>query len=154
MNLTPQQSTIFAQIKDFLSNKSDIFVLKGYAGTGKTTLISAISDYLKESQIRYCVLAPTGRAAKVLREKVGLGKTIHSEIFSSELKCIIPEDDDESKKSFLYVFPLITQPSDKKVIIVDESSMISDMMQSNEFLQFGSGRLLSDLLEYFKTIFP
>lgn len=152
MNLTPQQSTIFAQIKDFFSNKSDIFVLKGYAGTGKTTLISAISDYLKESQIRYCVLAPTGRAAKVLREKVGLGKTIHSEIFSSELKCIIPEDDDESKKSFLYVFPLITQPSDKKVIIVDESSMISDMMQSNEFLQFGSGRLLSDLLEYFKTI--
>jgi len=151
INLTQQQSTIFTQIKDFLSNESDIFVLRGYAGTGKTTLIGAITQYLKDSQIRYTVLAPTGRAAKVLREKVGSGKTIHSEIFSPELKCIIPEDDDESKKSYQYVFPLITQPSDKQVIIVDESSMVSDMMQSNEFLQFGSGKLLSDLLEYFKT---
>lgn len=145
------QLTIFAQIKDFFSNESDIFVLKGYAGTGKTTLIGAISEYLKASHILYCVLAPTGRAAKILRDKVGSGKTIHSEIYSPELKCIIPDDDDESKKSYQYVFPLITQPSDKQVIIVDESSMVSDMMQSNEFLQFGSGKLLSDLLEYFKT---
>lgn len=151
INLTSQQLMIFSQIKYFFSNESDIFVLRGYAGTGKTTLISAISDYLKESQIRYSILAPTGRAAKVLRDKVGSGKTIHSEIYSPELKCIIPDDDDESKKSYQYVFPLITQPSDKQVIIVDESSMISDIMQSNEFLQFGSGKLLSDLLEYFKT---
>ena len=149
--LTQQQTNTFAQIKDFISNESDIFVLKGYAGTGKTTLIGEICAYLKASSKLFSVLAPTGRAAKVLREKVGIGKTIHSEIFSPELKCIIPEDDDESKKSYQYVFPLITQPSDKQVIIVDESSMISDMMQSNEFLKFGSGKLLSDLLEFFKT---
>lgn len=151
INLTPQQSEIFTQIKDFLSNESDIFVLSGYAGTGKTTLIGEVCSYLKQSSILFSVLAPTGRAAKVLREKVGLGKTIHSAIFSSELKCIIPEDDDESKKTYQYVFPLITQPSDKQVIIVDESSMVSDNLQSNEFLRFGSGKLLSDLLEYFQT---
>lgn len=151
ITLTPQQSDIFSQIKDFLSNESDIFVLRGYAGTGKTTLIGEICKYLKESSLLYCVLAPTGRAAKVLRKKVGDGKTIHSEIFSNELQCVIPEDGDESKKSYHYIFPLITNPGDKHTIIVDESSMISDMVQSNDFLQFGSGKLLSDLLEYFKT---
>ncbi|MBR3432467.1 MAG: AAA family ATPase [Bacteroidaceae bacterium] len=148
---TPQQSDIFAQIKDFLSNESDIFVLRGYAGTGKTTLIGEICKYLKESSLLYSVLAPTGRAAKVLREKVGNGKSIHSEIYSNELQCIIPEDGDDSKKSYRYIFPLISTPNDTHTIIVDESSMISDMIQSNEFLQFGSGKLLSDLLKYFKT---
>lgn len=151
ITLTQQQSEIFTKIKNFFSNDSDIFVLKGYAGTGKTTLIGEICGFLRESQLTYSVLAPTGRAAKVLREKVGGGRTIHSEIFSNELQCVIPEDGDESKKSYHYIFPLITLPSDKHTIIVDESSMISDMIQSNEFLQFGSGRLLSDLLEYFKT---
>lgn len=151
ITLTQQQADIFSQIKDFLSNESDIFVLKGYAGTGKTTLIGEICGFLQKNQLPYSVLAPTGRAAKVLREKVGDGMTIHSEIFSKELQCIIPKDGDESKKSYRYIFPLITLPSDKHTIIVDESSMISDKIQSNEFLQFGSGKLLSDLLEFFKT---
>ena len=151
ITLTQQQSEIFTQIKNFLSNEFDIFVLKGYAGTGKTTLIGEICKYLREHQLTYSVLAPTGRAAKVLREKVGDGKTIHSEIFSNELQCVIPEDGDESKKSYRYIFPLITLPSNQYTILVDESSMISDMIQSNDFLQFGSGKLLSDLLEYYKT---
>ena len=151
ITLTQQQSNIFTKIKNFFSNDSDIFVLKGYAGTGKTTLIGEICCFLRECQLSYSVLAPTGRASKVLREKVGDGKTIHSEIFSNELQCVIPEDGDDSKKSYHYLFPLITSTGDKHTIIVDESSMISDMVQSNDFLQFGSGKLLSDLLEYFKT---
>ena len=129
ITLTQQQSEIFTKIKNFFSNDSDIFVLKGYAGTGKTTLIGEICGFLRENQLPYSILAPTGRAAKVLREKVGDGKTIHSEIFSNELQCVIPEDGDESKKSYHYIFPLITLPSDKYTIIVDESSMISDMIQ-------------------------
>lgn len=151
VTLLQQQQAAFDEIQSFLKNDGDIFILKGYAGTGKTTMIKYIVDYLKAQNVKFTVMAPTGRAAKVLRDKVGYGATIHRSIYSKELTCIEVEDDDKSKKSFQFVFPIIEEPSNEELAIVDESSMISDVESHGEFFVFGSGRLLTDLLSSAKA---
>lgn len=151
ITLLPQQQTAFTKIQTFLESDYQIFILKGYAGTGKTTMVKYIVDYLKEQNKLYIVMAPTGRAAKVLREKVGSGITIHKGIYSKELSCIEVEDEDKSNKSFQFFFPVIEDPSDIEIAIIDESSMISDTESIGEFFVFGSGRLLTDLLTSIKT---
>ena len=149
ITLSPQQKDLFTQVKDFLSNESNIFVLKGYAGTGKTTMIEVIVDYMNENQMSYQLMAPTGRAAKVIRDKLNVSaNTIHRSIYSSKLKVVEADNDDVSKKSFKYVFPIKRSETAYDVVIVDECSMISNTESTNEFFQFGSGRLLTDLLEY------
>lgn len=110
--LLPQQQSAFTEIQAFLNNDVDVFILKGYAGTGKTTMIKHIVDYLNEQKKQYSVMAPTGRAAKVLRDKVGSGVTIHKAIYGKELTCIEVGDEDKSKKSFRFVFPIKEEPSD------------------------------------------
>ena len=151
ITLLSQQQVAFTEIEAFLKNDFNIFILKGYAGTGKTTMLKYIVDYLKEQNKQYIVMAPTGRAAKVLREKVGAGVTIHRGIYSKELSCIEVEDEDKSKKSFKFVFPIIEEPSEIEVALIDESSMVSDVESNGEFFVFGSGRLLTDLLTSVKT---
>ncbi len=70
---TPLQAQALEEIKKFLQDKTkQVFILKGYAGTGKTTLIKFLLDYLKETRQNYLLAAPTGRATKVLSEKLGL----------------------------------------------------------------------------------
>ena len=149
--LLSQQQSAFSEIQSFLKNDGNIFILKGYAGTGKTTMIKYIVDYLQEQNVHFTVMAPTGRAAKVLRDKVGFGATIHRSIYSKQLTCIEVEDEDKSKKSFQFVFPILEEPSGIDLAIVDESSMISDVESYGEFFVFGSGRLLTDLLSSAKA---
>ena len=154
MILTSSQQSIFNRLVDFIcSTKPGVFILKGYAGTGKTTMIKELVIYLNSQRIGTIVMAPTGRAAKVLRDKVGKGVTIHKGIYDFDsLICLEEKSDDVSKKSFHYVFPIHNtmskEPFPVSVAIVDESSMISDTESHGEFFTFGSGRLLSDLLEY------
>lgn len=150
-SLTESQQAAFNSIKTFLHNDSDIFVLKGYAGTGKTHLITQLTQYLDDEKCAYELLAPTGRAAKVLRDRMGKGRTIHSCIYDRDLICINDEQGDESKKSYRFYFPIIEVPCDFKIVIVDESSMISNVENRNEFLTFGSGILLADLLQFSKV---
>lgn len=148
--LTKSQQTAFDKIKDFLHNDSDIFVLKGYAGTGKTHLIKYITRYLDDSKMPYEVLAPTGRAAKVLRDRVGKGRTIHSCIFNFDIICTNEDEEevDESANSYQLFFPIVEQKQDYQIMIIDESSMISNVKTQNEYLTFGSGVLLNDLLQF------
>ena len=164
LELTENQKNLFVQIKEFLSDATkEIFVFKGYAGTGKTTLITFLGNYLHENHWEYNVLAPTGRAAKVLRDKFAKavqeygyascladkGETIHSAIYSKKIKCKEVDNPDVAQKSFEFFFPLKANHSNgKSVLIIDESSMIGDTMVEQEFLKFGSGRLLSDILEF------
>ena len=65
---TLKQDIFFQKVADFVLNSSnnELFVLKGYAGTGKTTVISTIVNQLKNVNQKYLLLAPTGRAAKVI----------------------------------------------------------------------------------------
>ena len=150
---TSSQQSILEQIKSFLqADDGGIFILKGYAGTGKTTMVYFMVEYLRSQKLGFQLMAPTGRAAKVLRDKVGEAFTIHKTIYNyDDLQCLKIDAKDDSEKSFRYIFPVRMSPRNVEnpyVAIVDESSMISDSETQQEFFTFGSGRLLTDLLQY------
>ncbi|MBR1994968.1 MAG: AAA family ATPase, partial [Alistipes sp.] len=138
---TPGQKKMIEKLSNYLSSDdfSRIFVLNGYAGTGKTTLIAATVGALKQLGIRTVLLAPTGRAAKVLTRYSGeKALTIHKRIYRERTNA-----DYESK------FSLDLNRENGAVFIVDEASMLSD--SSAEGSQFGSGSLLEDLIKYVRS---
>ena len=73
ITLTADQQIAVEKLSTFLESEDNVFMLKGYAGTGKTTLIKGLVSYLKEQKKRFQVMAPTGRAAKILRQKTKYG---------------------------------------------------------------------------------
>ena len=114
-------------------------MLNGYAGTGKTTLISALVAVLRETGVKSVLLAPTGRAAKVLTRYSGQQAfTIHKRIYRQRTNA-----DYESKYS------LDINPERDAVFIVDEASMLSDGVSDGNM--FGSGSLLEDLVRYVRS---
>jgi exodeoxyribonuclease-5 len=117
---------------------NECMLLTGYAGTGKTSLIAAYVKALDKFGINYQLLAPTGRAAKVLAEYSGCNAyTIHKIIYRQQ-----------SNTDGFGRFTLNFNKSKHTIFIVDEASMISN--QSFDDSAFGSGRLLTDLIEYIK----
>lgn len=158
--LNNQQIRIFEQLKEFSNNTERIFILKGYAGTGKTTLMSGYIKYLKKKKHKFQLLSSTGRAAKILSDKTNMNaSTIHSHIYtfnglSEDLEEIhskqINNIDDSGQISL--VFSLTNMKSETEILyIIDEASMISDKKSpSTSFARFGDGDLLSDLLKYDK----
>ena len=138
---TPGQKKIIEKLSEYLSESdtSKIFVLNGYAGTGKTTLVAALVGALKELGIKTVLLAPTGRAAKVLAQySQEKALTIHKRIYRQRTNA-----DYESK------FSLSPNLEKGTVFIVDEASMLSDTASSGAL--FGSGSLLSDLVDYVRS---
>ncbi|WP_394758444.1 ATP-dependent RecD-like DNA helicase [Flavobacterium sp.] len=135
---TVKQDIFFQQIAEFItnSNKDEIFVLKGYAGTGKTTVISTIVNNLIEINKKYVLLAPTGRAAKVIANYSNKPAfTIHKKIY-------FPKKTSGGGVSFTL------QPNKHKntIFFIDESSMISDVNTESKLYENGS--LLDDLISY------
>lgn len=117
-------------------NINQIFLIKGYAGTGKTTIISALVNSFKKLRIKSVLMAPTGRAAKVLSSySKKSAYTIHKKIYRQK-----------SSKDGFGVFVLDANLHSNTFFIVDEASMISN--NSGESSVFGSGRLLDDLIQY------
>ena len=117
-------------------DKYQIFLLKGFAGTGKSTMVKAIVDTLKELKLNSVLMAPTGRAAKVMSGYAQKpASTIHRKIYRQQ-----------SSKDGFGKFSLDFNPHADTFFIVDEASMISN--SSLEFSVFGSGRLLDDIVEY------
>ena len=89
-------------------------------------------------------MAPTGRAAKVLRDKTRIGQTIHKSIYDFENFTSIKSDSkDDSERSFHYLFPIKKCSSNKRILIVDEASMLSGVESKNELfaLDVNSGHL-------------
>ncbi len=133
------QEEIMHKLSDFVSTSSrsnEIFLMKGYAGTGKTSIIAALVKAFVKLKIKSVLLAPTGRAAKVLSnysDKEAF--TIHKKIYRQR-----------SSSDGFGKFILDTNLHSNTFFIVDEASMISN--QSYENSVFGSGRLLDDLIEY------
>ncbi|MCD6354483.1 MAG: AAA family ATPase, partial [Prolixibacteraceae bacterium] len=114
----------------------EIMLIKGYAGTGKTTMIYALTQSLKELKIRSILMAPTGRAAKVMAGYAHMPAfTIHKNIYRQQ-----------SSSDGMGKFVLNKNLFSNTYFIVDEASMISNEKSENSI--FGSGRLLDDLLEY------
>ena len=135
---TLKQDLFFQKIADYILNhdSSEIFILKGYAGTGKTTVISTLVNYLKNVERKYILLAPTGRAAKVISNYSNKPAfTIHKRIYFPK-----------KNKSGGVSFTLQQNKFRNTVFIVDESSMISDAVQDSKLYEYGS--LLDDLMFY------
>ncbi|MBP3454663.1 MAG: AAA family ATPase [Alistipes sp.] len=135
---TINQKKIIESLSEFLTQEdySKIFILNGYAGTGKTTLISALVAALKDLGIKCVLLAPTGRAAKVLTQYSSqTAYTIHKKIYRERTTA-----DYESK------FSLNINRDRGAVYIVDEASMLSSGGDAGSV--FGSGNLLDDLISY------
>lgn len=138
------------KIHQFLnSHTASILIIKGMAGTGKTTNLSSTIDYLNSESRSYAVLAPTGTAAKILKSRLGekrytLPQTIHAFLYEKAITQI----ENESEQMLTFSLRDNTQLADDLVVIIDEASMISHKTQTENYLQFGSGNLLRDLLSY------
>jgi len=137
-NPTLKQTIFFEKVANFVTNSdvNELFVLKGYAGTGKTTLISTLVENLISVNKKYVLLAPTGRAAKVIANYSGKPAfTIHKKIY-------FPKKNPSGGVSF-------TRQINKHkntIFIVDESSMISDVNTDSKSMD--SNSLLDDLMSY------
>lgn len=159
-SLSPHQQKAFDLILEFIANPSaEIFILKGYAGTGKTTLMSGLIKYFIEIKMKYSLLATTGRAAKILSNKTNTkANTIHGHIYvfndlSDDLEHMSGlqnnlEVDDKGQISLVFGLRSFVSESEK-IYIIDEASMVSDIIDKNSsFAQFGSGNLLDDILNF------
>lgn len=138
---TVSQKKVVENLSEYLSSHdySSIFILNGYAGTGKTTLIAALVQVLRGMGVPCVLLAPTGRAAKVLARYSGTeAHTIHKRIYRERTNA-----DYESK------FSLDINRESGCVFIVDETSMLSDTTSEGQI--FGSGSLLEDLILYVRS---
>lgn len=154
INLTPHQQDAFTAVKKFIENQnSRVFILKGYAGTGKTTLTKFLLDWLDETEIRKPVLlASTGRAAKVLENKAAYPAfTVHSHIYGFDVLGENKSENANETGQLTLNFSLKSSAdrTEKIVYIVDEASMLSHLENAqNTLTKFGSGNLLSDLLDF------
>ena len=138
---TVSQKKVVENLSEYLSSPdySSIFILNGYAGTGKTTLIAALVQVLRAMNIPCVLLAPTGRAAKILAQYSGTeAHTIHKRIYRQRTNAGY-----ESKYS------LDINREKGCVFIVDETSMLSDSTPDGQI--FGSGSLLEDLITYVRS---
>ncbi|AMR31129.1 hypothetical protein A0256_06675 [Mucilaginibacter sp. PAMC 26640] len=152
ITLNVEQNAAFKAIEKFLEHPSaNVFVLKGYAGTGKTFLMQRLAKTLTENEQEFCLLASTGRAATVLRGKTGFDtKTVHGELYNFSkvdgLDTIIQRDIDKVAAGQMSLeFLVRATDEDKRVYIVDESSMLScEASKDTSFTNFGSGNLLND----------
>ncbi|MBK7628194.1 MAG: AAA family ATPase [Bacteroidales bacterium] len=135
---TDDQSAALKKIAGYIcdNNNDVIFLMTGYAGTGKTSVISSVVKTLDILRMRSVLLAPTGRAAKVLSSYSGKQAfTIHKKIYRQK-----------SSKDGLGTFSLDRNLHKDTFFIVDEASMVSN--SSGDSSLFGSGRVLDDLIEY------
>ena len=135
---TIKQSKLFYLLVEFLFSKNErsLFLLKGYAGTGKTTTISTLVSSLWKINKKSVLLAPTGRAAKVI--------SVYSkkQAFTIHKKIYFPKKMPNGSVDFV----LQNNKHINTIFIVDEASMIPDRPQNGKL--FENGSLLDDLISY------
>lgn len=131
---TEDQRVVLRHLAAFLLSQKDhpVYVLRGYAGTGKTTLVKALVKVLPSIAMRYVLMAPTGRAAKVLGSYSGQpAGTIHRRIYQA---LAYPDGSIRLTRA--------TNKASDTLFIVDEASMIGEQRE------FGGSSLLDDLMTY------
>ncbi|MGY8968267.1 MAG: ATP-dependent DNA helicase [Flavobacteriales bacterium] len=135
---TDSQKFWLESIVDFLytPDKNVLYLLKGYAGTGKSTLIGHLVKLISMANYKAVLMAPTGRAAKVIANYSGKKAfTIHKQIYFTK-----------AEKGSGVQFVLKPNKYSNTLFIVDEASMIGDDRQSAKL--FENGSLLDDLMQY------
>lgn len=141
---TACQDNLLRKVAEFVStDEDDILVVNGYAGTGKTTAISAVISSLKEFDVKCVLLAPTGRSAKVLSSYAGqLAYTIHKHIYRQ--KSVGGDGFGQ--------FTLAPNKDKHTLFVVDEVSLIGiEAAQQQSTTSFGSGNLLDDLISFVRS---
>jgi exodeoxyribonuclease V len=144
---TPEQAQVLRELYAFADPAfaADAFVLTGAAGTGKTSLVKALTAYLHGRNMPFRIAAPTARAAKVIAAKTGAdARTLHSLIYLAEPLPNGPgvrltPKDNKLERPTLY--------------IVDEASMISDDTPHSDFF-VSSEPVLSDFVRYVRAGHP
>ncbi|MEP3836836.1 MAG: ATP-binding domain-containing protein [Algibacter sp.] len=135
---TVKQNIVLQQLAEFIFSKNSnaLYLLKGYAGTGKTTIVGAIVSNLWKAKKSAVLMAPTGRAAKVI------SNYSKKEAFTIHKKIYFPKKEKSGGVKF------VLQPNKHKntIFIVDEASMIPDTPGDSK--QVDSGSLLDDLIKY------
>lgn len=143
---TAQQRVALLAMSDFVgdTNKDDFYILCGAAGTGKTSITTALIGYLNAKAIHYKIAAPTGRAARILgRKSKTVNSTIHSLIYN------VQTNSDTGEIKFVLKENTI---KDRTIFIIDEASMIASNQQSEEGSLFKSDNsLLKDLIDFVKN---
>lgn len=135
---TEEQEFLISGLVDFMLNKNEesLFLLQGYAGTGKTSLIGAFVKVLLSLKQKVNLLAPTGRAAKIFSGYAGHpAYTIHKKIYRQK-----------SFSADYEGFQVADNLYKDTFFIVDEASMVAN--STGDSVAYGSGRLLDDLVEY------
>ena len=130
------QELLLAKLGRFIACRApeSAFVLRGYAGTGKTSMVSALVRAMDKLKQPFCLLAPTGRAAKVLAAYSGFpAYTIHKRIY-------------RQRQLGSEEFGLAANMQQNTLFIVDEASMLAN--QTDHISPFGSGQLLDDLIRF------
>ncbi len=137
---TTCQEELFHSLSSFVvaALETDIMVINGYAGTGKTTVLASFVKTLKGFNIPFRLMAPTGRSAKVLANYTGESSyTIHKQIYRQK-----------SLNNGVGEFQLNVNKSKETIFIVDEASLISTYSFNSPF---GSGNLLDDLITFVRS---
>lgn len=139
---TTDQQELIGHLSNFIANyyspehRDETLIIKGYAGTGKTSIVGALVKVLPKIGFKSVLLAPTGRASKVLSNYSGHpAYTIHKKIYRQK-----------SSSTGLGEFALDKNLHQRTIFIVDEASMIANSTSENSI--FGTGHLLDDLFEY------
>ena len=141
---TPCQDTLLRKVADFVSSDDDdILIVNGYAGTGKTTALSSVISVMKNFGTKCVLLAPTGRAAKVLSSYSGQPAfTIHKHIYRQ--KSVGGDGFGQ--------FSLAPNKDKQTLFVVDEVSLIGiETGQQQSTSAFGTGNLLDDLISFVRS---
>lgn len=150
-DLTDGQAELVNRLERFLDGRTEsVFLLKGYAGTGKTFITKGLTEYFRAIGRNYVLAAPTGKASKVIASKTkSTAYTIHKTIYSFDDIAEYRDDDTDGTETYKFYAQLaVNSLSADTVYIVDEASMIPDIYQEAEFFRFGTGYLLADFLKF------
>ena len=143
---TSEQKQALDSIERFLKLPiHDTFILKGAAGTGKTSILKAIKGYVTSMGKESILIAPTGRAAKILSEKTGGSTgTIHSHIYMvKEVK------DDQGTVMYVEFIRRNNASDEQRIYIIDEASMVGDKVNNSDYFS-SKESLLTDLITFIK----
>jgi AAA domain/UvrD-like helicase C-terminal domain len=150
IKLTTDQEVAIAALEQFVADDTrHVFILRGYAGTGKTFLMKEVTRWLAARQYDLLLTAPTGRAAKVLQYSTGrAASTVHRAIYK-----FTSEDAQTMESRFDVSTRTVDEDAMPLAIIIDEASMLGDVTTDevgggNLGASYGSGRLMKDYLTH------